>query len=122
MIDLIPKTTALVQELSVARMGKSMDRSTGSLEILPLFEQTSFRLDFLTDPTGLMDFGIDFKKVKVTSRVQADDSAFVIAYPHFNVNGVCHAVLPFSKLNEMSFGYFYPMNSVDVYWPYSIAV
>jgi hypothetical protein len=34
-----------------------------------------------------MDFGIDLNKFSIADRVDANDSAFVIAYPHFNVNG-----------------------------------
>jgi hypothetical protein len=72
----------------VAKRGMSMDPNAGRAEIPPVFEQTSFQLDYLTEPTGLLDLGIDIKKVKVADRVQRGDTAFVAAYPHFNVNGM----------------------------------
>lgn len=51
-----------------------------------LFQGTSFKLDFLTKPSGLQDFGFS-KKVRMADRAQASDKVFLVAYPYFNVNG-----------------------------------
>jgi hypothetical protein len=51
-----------------------------------LFQGTSFKLDFLTKPSGLEDFGFS-KKVRMADRAQASDKVFLVAYPYFNVNG-----------------------------------
>lgn len=50
-----------------------------------IFDGTSFKLDYLTKPNGLEDFGFG-RKVKMADRVRASDKAFVVAYPYFNVN------------------------------------
>ncbi|KAH9533136.1 hypothetical protein CY35_18G035400 [Sphagnum magellanicum] len=50
-----------------------------------LFQGTSFKLDFLTKPSGLEDFGFS-KKVRMADRAQASDKVFLVAYPYFNVN------------------------------------
>ncbi|KAG0579260.1 hypothetical protein KC19_4G086200 [Ceratodon purpureus] len=50
-----------------------------------IFDGTSFKLDYLTKPNGLEDFGFG-RKVKMADRVQASDKVFVVAYPYFNVN------------------------------------
>lgn len=50
------------------------------------FDGTSFKLDYLTKPSGLEDFGFG-RKVKMADRAQATDKVFVVAYPYFNVNG-----------------------------------
>eukprot|EP00892_Ulva_mutabilis_P000696 jgi/Ulvmu1/10627/UM066_0006.1 len=74
------------QEMRVAQQGLSEDPNAGRAGLDPVFESTAFQLDYLTEPTGLLDLGIDFKKVKTAERVQPQDTAFVMAYPHFNVN------------------------------------
>lgn len=51
-----------------------------------LFQGTSFKLDFLTKPSGLEDFGFS-KKVRMADHAQANDKFFLVAYPYFNVNG-----------------------------------
>lgn len=51
-----------------------------------IFDGTSFKLDYLTKPNGLEDFGFG-SKVKMADRVQSSDTVFVVAYPYFNVNG-----------------------------------
>lgn len=51
-----------------------------------VFEGTSFKLDYLTNPSGLEDIGFS-RKVKLAGRVKPTDEIFVIAYPYFNVNG-----------------------------------
>ena len=108
----------------MAQSGMTMDPNAGRAGFDPVFdENTSFQLDFLTEPTGLLDLGIDLKKVKVCSlagsrhvplvvkccigsciltfwaraewaprmqvahKVTKQDTAFIAAYPHFNVNG-----------------------------------
>lgn len=50
------------------------------------FDGTSFKLDYLTKPSGLEDFGFG-RKVKMADRAQPTDKVFVVAYPYFNVNG-----------------------------------
>uniref|UniRef100_A0A7I4AFG6 DUF1995 domain-containing protein n=1 Tax=Physcomitrium patens TaxID=3218 RepID=A0A7I4AFG6_PHYPA len=52
-----------------------------------IFDGTSFKLDYLTKPNGLEDFGFG-SKVKMADRVQSSDTVFVVAYPYFNVNAV----------------------------------
>ena len=49
-----------------------------------IFGGASFKLDYLTKPNGLEDFGFG-RKVKMAARVQATDTTFVVAYPYFNV-------------------------------------
>lgn len=51
-----------------------------------IFAGTSFKLDYLTKPSGLNDIGLG-KKEKMADHVQAADEVFVCAYPYFNVNG-----------------------------------
>jgi hypothetical protein len=74
--------------MQIAMTGMSAESITGRTSIEPQFCQSAFRLDFLTEPTVLMDLGLDLNKVDPVSKVRKDDTAFVIAYPHFNVNGV----------------------------------
>lgn len=51
----------------VAKSGMTMDPSAGRAGFDPVFDEgTSFQLDFLTEPTGLLDLGIDLNKVKVS--------------------------------------------------------
>jgi hypothetical protein len=77
-----------MQEMNVAKTGMTMDPNAGRAGFDPVFdESTNFQLDYLTEPTGLLDLGIDLKKFKIADRVRESDTAFVAAYPHFNVNG-----------------------------------
>jgi hypothetical protein len=71
----------------VARKGLPKEAVTGRAAVSAQFDGSKFKLDYLTEPTGFMDLGFDLKKVNVASRAQDTDKAFVIAYPHFNVNG-----------------------------------
>ncbi|KAG6546776.1 hypothetical protein Mapa_011722 [Marchantia paleacea] len=50
-----------------------------------IFAGTSFKLDYLTKPSGLNDIGLG-KKEKMADHVLAADEVFVCAYPYFNVN------------------------------------
>lgn len=76
-------------ELQVAREGKGMDPAAGSWTIDPIFDQTRFKLSYLTEPTGLMDWGIDINKgkINIASKVAPSDELLVMAYPHFNPGG-----------------------------------
>eukprot|EP01018_Ginkgo_biloba_P007669 Gb_05902 [translate_table: standard] len=49
------------------------------------FEGVFFKLDYLTTPSLLEDFGFG-KKVKMVDRVQPTDEMFLVAYPYFNVD------------------------------------
>lgn len=50
----------------MAQSGMTMDPNAGRAGFDPVFDEgTSFQLDYLTEPTGLLDLGIDLKKVKV---------------------------------------------------------
>ncbi|KMT11447.1 hypothetical protein BVRB_5g107710 [Beta vulgaris subsp. vulgaris] len=49
------------------------------------FEGVSLKLDYLTKPSFLEDFGFG-TKVKMADRVRPEDELFVVAYPYFNVN------------------------------------
>lgn len=74
------------QEMEVAKTGKGIEEESG-----PVFDVTKFQLDYLTTPSGLLDIGIDFSKVDITTRARRTDELYIIAYPHFNVNGESHA-------------------------------
>jgi hypothetical protein len=51
----------------VAKSGMTMDPSAGRAGFDPVFDvDTNFQLDFLTEPTGFLDLGLDLKKVKVS--------------------------------------------------------
>lgn len=71
-------------ELKVARQGKGMDPNAGSWNLDPVFEQTAFKLDYLTKPSGLADFGIDLSGFNPANQVQDSDQLLVAAYPHFD--------------------------------------
>ncbi len=58
------RACAAVQEVQVARRGKAMDPNAGSRQLEPVFEQTSFQLDYLTRPNAFSDMGFDFGKVR----------------------------------------------------------
>lgn len=60
-------------------------RAAGSAEIAPRFSETRFKLDYLTDPSGLLDIGLDLNRVDVAAKVEATDRVFVAAYPSFQV-------------------------------------
>lgn len=70
------------QEMEVAKTGKGIEEEGGAI-----FDVTKFQLDYLTTPSGFLDIGIDFGKTDITTRVRSTDELFIIAYPHFNVNG-----------------------------------
>jgi len=55
-------------------------------ETEPTFRDSPFQLDFLTQPTPLLELGID-TGANVCTRVQRTDELFIAAYPSFNVNG-----------------------------------
>ena len=86
-LQMSPHCQDCMQEMQLAKQGKGKEVVSGRSAIEPAFEQTAFRLDYLTEPTFLGDIGLDLKKVDVVARVKPDDEAFVIAYPYFNVNG-----------------------------------
>ncbi|XP_021768331.1 protein LOW PSII ACCUMULATION 3, chloroplastic-like [Chenopodium quinoa] len=50
-----------------------------------VFEGVSLKLDYLTKPSFLEDFGFG-TKVKMADRVRPEDELFLVAYPYFNVN------------------------------------
>ena len=64
-----------------------MDPAAGSAQLTPVFETSRFQLDFLMKPTILMDIGIDINKKPISEKIKETDEIFVIAYPHFNVDG-----------------------------------
>lgn len=68
--------------MQLAKTGKGKDETDAAV-----FDVTKFQLDYLTAPSGLLDIGIDFGKVNIASRTKASDKMYIIAYPHFNVNG-----------------------------------
>ena len=70
------------QEMEVAQTGKGVEEEDG-----PVFDVTKFQLDYLTTPSGLLDIGIDLTKVDISTRTRKTDELYIIAYPHFNVNG-----------------------------------
>ncbi|KAG5540323.1 hypothetical protein RHGRI_020531 [Rhododendron griersonianum] len=50
-----------------------------------VFGGASFKLDYLTKPSFLEDFGF-VSKVKMADRVKPEDEMFLAAYPYYNVN------------------------------------
>lgn len=50
-----------------------------------VFEGVAFKMDYLTKPSLLEDFGFG-TKVKMVKRVQPSDEIFLVAYPYFNVD------------------------------------
>ncbi|CAG9467554.1 unnamed protein product [Pedinophyceae sp. YPF-701] len=54
-------------------------------DVEPRFGDVKFQLDYLQNPTGLLDIGLDVRKVDVSKRVRDADRVFVIGYPHFQV-------------------------------------
>eukprot|EP00249_Psilotum_nudum_P015972 c25603_g1_i1 orf=1687-2742(+) len=52
---------------------------------MTVFANTYFKMDYLTNPSGLEDIGLG-KKVQLLDRVKPTDEIFVVAYPYFNVN------------------------------------
>ena len=68
--------------MEVAKKGKGIEEEGGAV-----FDVTKFQLDYLTTPSGFLDIGIDFGKTDVATHTQQTDKLYIIAYPHFNVNG-----------------------------------
>lgn len=75
--------------MEVAKTGKGIEEEGGAV-----FDVTKFQLDYLTTPSGFLDIGIDYNKTDITTRACQSDELFIIAYPHFNVNGELLATLP----------------------------
>ena len=74
---------AMPQEMLFAKTGKSsVEEDDG-----PVFDVTKFQLDYLTTPSALLDIGIDWPKVDIRTRTKQTDELYIIAYPHFNVQG-----------------------------------
>lgn len=68
--------------MEVEKTGKGIEEEGGAV-----FDVTKFQLDYLTTPSGFLDIGIDFGKTDITTRARPTDKLYIIAYPHFNVNG-----------------------------------
>jgi len=85
-------------ELRVAREGKEMDPAAGSAKLDPIFDQSNFRLDYLTNPNFLSDAGINIGQPDVLERIEDSDDLYICAYPSFNVN----EMLAVARLYEMS--------------------
>lgn len=66
-------------EMRVAMQGKGKDPNAGSWDIDPVFEQTSFKLDYLTKPSGLLDIGIDLSNFNPADRAKESDTLFIAA-------------------------------------------
>ena len=47
-----------------------------------------------------MDMGLDINKFDAAARARPTDERFVIAYPHFNVNGVCVCATASARLQR----------------------
>jgi hypothetical protein len=74
-----------VGELKVAKFGKNKDPSAGSWDIDAVWgDKSSFQLDYLTKPSGLLDIGIDLSKNDPASRVKPSDEILIMAYPSFD--------------------------------------
>ena len=71
-----------------AKSGKSTVVDEGSV-----FDVTRFQLDYLTTPSALLDIGIDWPKVDIRTSTKDTDQLYIIAYPHFNVQGTSSAGL-----------------------------
>lgn len=74
--------------MEVAKTGKGIEEEGGAV-----FDVTKFQLDYLTTPSGFLDIGIDYNKTDITTRACQTDELYIIAYPHFNVNGI-HSMTP----------------------------
>ena len=74
--------------MEVAKTGKGIEEEGGAV-----FDVTKFQLDYLTTPSGFLDIGIDYNKTDITTRACQTDELYIIAYPHFNVNGT-HSMIP----------------------------
>lgn len=86
-LDKAPKTRIFFpdkEELRVAKQGKRMDPNAGAWDIDAIWEQTAFALDFLTQPSGLLDLGINFNRFDPSTSVQPSDELIIAAYPHFD--------------------------------------
>ena len=73
-----------ISEMNVAKNGKSKDPSAGSWDIDAIWDQTSFQLDYLTKPSGLLDIGIDLSNFNPAARVKSTDELLIMAYPSFD--------------------------------------
>ncbi|KAH7621997.1 hypothetical protein Ndes2526B_g02822 [Nannochloris sp. 'desiccata'] len=73
-----------IGELKVAQCGKKKDPNAGSWDLDAVWDQTSFQLDYLTKPSGLLDIGIDLSKNDPASRVKPTDELLIMAYPSFD--------------------------------------
>ena len=80
-----------------AKSGKSTVVDEGSV-----FDVTKFQLDYLTTPSALLDIGIDWPKVDIRTRTKETDQLYIIAYPHFNVQGKFVAYLITLSLTALS--------------------
>ena len=80
----------LVQEMWFAS-GRGEDKEA-------VFAQTAFQLDYLTKPSFLHDIGLGaFDRIDPAQNVTAEDEAFIVAYPYFNVGGTLltqHCTIP----------------------------
>jgi hypothetical protein len=72
------------EELRVAKQGKGMDPNAGAWDIDPIWDQTAFSLDYLTEPSGLLDLGINLNRFDPSARLQPSDELIIAAYPHFD--------------------------------------
>lgn len=72
------------QELAVAQYGKTLDPNAGSWNIDAVWENTKFQLNYLTEPSGLLDIGLDLSKYNPAQKVQDTDTAVIVAYPSFD--------------------------------------
>lgn len=61
-----------MQELVVAMQGKEIDPNAGSWKIEPVFDQTSFKMDYLTKPSGIQAFR-ECKSFATTDKTMQDD-------------------------------------------------
>lgn len=82
------KTTRIffpdISELKLAQYGKKKDPDADSWEVDAVWDQTSFQLDYLTKPSGLLDIGIDLSNNDPASRVHPTDEVLIMAYPSFD--------------------------------------
>lgn len=74
------------KELAVALHGRAMDPGAGSPGVEAVFENTSFKMGFLTKPNAFLDLGLNIGKVNPAEQVRPEDKLLVAAYPYFNVN------------------------------------
>jgi len=58
--------------------------NAGSWTIDPVFDETKFKIDYLTQPSGLLDIGIDLSRFNPADHTKDTDELFIVAYPHFD--------------------------------------